>query len=167
MNNLLVPVDLSEISNTIISRAACLAQHCASKIWLLHVILPEHETVPFNVDRRLLRKEAAKGLHYQRQQLHELADQFRKVNIKVFPYHIPGDIGKTILKEAKRVEADLIIMGTHGHGNVYHAVFGGVGQKIIRQSSCPVMLVSRHETRPCEYWKQKILGMVHHDVRVA
>jgi hypothetical protein len=39
-------------------------------------------------------------------------------------------------------------MGSHGHGNVYHVLFGGVGQKVMRKAACPVMLVPPHPTKP-------------------
>jgi nucleotide-binding universal stress UspA family protein len=55
---------------------------------------------------------------------------------------IPGTVNTTIVAEAERINADLVIMGSHGHGNVYHALFGGVGQSVVRKLSCPVMLVS-------------------------
>jgi hypothetical protein len=48
-----------------------------------------------------------------------------------------------ILREAARIRADLIIMGSHGHGSVYHALFGGVGPRVMARAPCPVMLVSR------------------------
>jgi nucleotide-binding universal stress UspA family protein len=160
MKNLLVPVDLSEISNTVISRAAYIARFCTSKIWLLHVLSPDLVMMPFNVDRRILRDETAKELHQQRHQLRELAEQLWLCDLDAYPYLRTGDVGKSILKEARRIDADLIIMGTHRHGNVYHALFGGVGQKISRLAVCPVMKVAMHETQPCEFWTQKLLGVI-------
>ena len=60
----------------------------------------------------------------------------------VFTRFVAGTVSTVILTEAERMHADLIVMGSHGHGNIYHALFGGVGQKVVRKASCPVMLVS-------------------------
>jgi nucleotide-binding universal stress UspA family protein len=142
MRNLLVPVDLSEISIAVVEQASCLAQSLTSSVWLLHVLLRAPDSVPFNLDRAMFRKEVAKELRNRRRQLHELAGQLRENRVHVITRLIPGAVNTTILAEAERINADLVIMGSHGHGNVYHTLFGGVGQNVMRKLSCPVMLVS-------------------------
>jgi nucleotide-binding universal stress UspA family protein len=119
----------------------------ASNLWLLHVAPPPNHSPPFNLDRNLWRRELAKGLRDHRQQLHELAEQLRLERYHVFTRFIAGTVSTVILSEAERLHADLIVMGSHGHGNVYHALFGGVGQKVMRQAPCPVMLVSPEKSK--------------------
>ena len=148
MKNLLVPVDLSEISLDIVERASCLAQSFASRVWLLHVIMQAPDSVPFNLDRAVFRKEVAKELRSRRRQLHGLARLLRQERVHVVARLIPGTVNTTIVAEAERINADLVIMGSHGHGNVYHALFGGVGQSVMRKVSCPVMLVSAASYQP-------------------
>jgi len=142
MRNLLVPVDLSEISPAVVEGASCFGRSLASNLWLLHVVPPPNHSPPFNLERSLWRRELAKGLRDHRRQLHELAEQLRREHYHVFTRFIPGTVSTIILTEAERLHADLIVMGSHGHGNLYHALFGGVGQKVMRKASCPVMLVS-------------------------
>ena len=148
MRNLLVPVDLSEISIAIVERASCLAQSFTSSVWLMHVLLRAPDSVPFNLDRAVLRREVAKELRNRRRQLHDLARQLREDRVHVITRLIPGTVNTTIVAEAERIDADLVIMGSHGHGNVYHALFGGVGQSVMRKVSCPVMLVSAPKFGP-------------------
>ena len=148
MRNLLVPVDLSEISIPLVERASCLAQSFTSRVWLLHVLLGAPDSVPFNLDRAMFRAEVAKELRSRRRQLHDLARQLREDRVHVITRLIPGAVNTTIVAEAERINADLVIMGSHGHGNVYHALFGGVGQSVRRKVSCPVMLVSPPKSRP-------------------
>jgi nucleotide-binding universal stress UspA family protein len=141
MKNILAPIDLSEVSLAVMERASCFGQSLASNLWLLHVVpLPNHSN-PFNLDRNLWRREVARGLRDRRRQLHALADQLRRERNHVFARFIAGTVNTVILAEAERIHADLIIMGSHGHGNVYHALFGGAGQKVMRKAPCPVMLV--------------------------
>ena len=158
MSNLLVAVDLSEMSTAVVERAACIAQSFINKLWLLHVAPPTSASVPFNLDRDILRQQIAKQLRMQRRQLHDLADQLRRQRIHVVTRFIRGTVSTTILAEAERIHADLIIMGSHGHGNVYHALFGGVGQKVVRKAACPVMLVPHHTTKPHWQWMQRQQG---------
>jgi nucleotide-binding universal stress UspA family protein len=147
MRNLLVPVDLSEISVAVVEQANCFGQSLASNLWLLHVVPASNHSVPFNLNRDLWRREIAKGLRDQRRQLYELAELLRREHNHVFTRLIAGTVNTVILAEAERIHAELIIMGSHGHGNVYHALFGGVGQKVMRKASCPVMLVSPDKSK--------------------
>jgi nucleotide-binding universal stress UspA family protein len=143
MKNLLVPVDLSETTLAVVDRAACLAQSFGSRLWLLHVFLPRHAPVPYSVDRQRLRREKAREILLKRRRLRQYAARLRQQHVEVTLRSIAGNIPAVILNEAQRVHADLIILGSHGHGNLYHALLGGVGQKVKRKAMCPVMLVRR------------------------
>jgi nucleotide-binding universal stress UspA family protein len=46
-----------------------------------------------------------------------------------------------VLKTAREVSADLIVMGTHGHGSVYNLLVGSVTEGILKASERPVLLV--------------------------
>jgi nucleotide-binding universal stress UspA family protein len=150
MRNILAPVDLSEISVAVMRQASCFGQSLASNLWLLHVVPATSHSYPYNLDRNLWRREVAKGLRHRHRQLHEWAEQLRRERNHVFTRFIAGTVDTVILAEAERIHADLIIMGSHDHGNVYHALFGGVGQKVMHKVSCPVMLVSP-ETRKSDW----------------
>lgn len=141
MKNLLVPVDLSETSIFVVERASCLAQSFGSKLWLLHVFMAGHGPVPYSVDRQILRKEVARDIVSKRHTLQHLAAQLRHDRVDVTVRTIAGNIPRIILNEAQRINADLIILGSHGHGNLYHTLLGGIGQKVKRKAICPVMLV--------------------------
>jgi len=97
--------------------------------------------VPYNLDRQHLRKEMAREIAFKRCKLRQLAARLRQDRVHVTPRSIAGNIPKIILNEAQRIHADLIILGSHGHSNLYHALLGGVGQKVKRKATCPVMLV--------------------------
>ena len=51
--------------------------------------------------------------------------------------HPPGEI----IKAARREKANLIVMGTHGHGLLGRALLGSVAQNVLTQSDVPVLLV--------------------------
>jgi nucleotide-binding universal stress UspA family protein len=52
-----------------------------------------------------------------------------------------GDPVKTILKEAKRLDAELIVVGSHGHGMMFDALVGSISAGILRKSLIPVLVV--------------------------
>jgi nucleotide-binding universal stress UspA family protein len=52
-----------------------------------------------------------------------------------------GDPVVEILETANRVNADLVVMGTHSKGLLEHTFFGSVAQKVLRQIKRPVLVV--------------------------
>jgi nucleotide-binding universal stress UspA family protein len=45
-----------------------------------------------------------------------------------------------VLTEAAR-NADLLVLGSHGHGRVRHTVLGSVSEACIRKATCPVVVI--------------------------
>ena len=53
---------------------------------------------------------------------------------------------KEIVKRALEMPADLIVMGTHGHSGLAHAVLGSVTERVLHRSACPVLVVPLRRT---------------------
>ena len=54
---------------------------------------------------------------------------------------IQGPTVDTILREARRLEIELIIMATHGHGAVFDLIVGSVSHDVLRHAQVPVVMV--------------------------
>ena len=57
---------------------------------------------------------------------------------------LPSEVGAPvplILKQARRVHADVIVMGSHGHGAAYDLAVGSVARGILKRAPCPVLVV--------------------------
>jgi nucleotide-binding universal stress UspA family protein len=52
-----------------------------------------------------------------------------------------GPDAATILEFAKAIQADVIVLGRHGHSGVGKALFGSVAEKIVRKAECAVLVV--------------------------
>jgi nucleotide-binding universal stress UspA family protein len=52
-----------------------------------------------------------------------------------------GDPHREIIDAANDEHADLIVMATHGRGEVHRLLVGSVADKVIRMASCPVLTV--------------------------
>ncbi|MES2652927.1 MAG: universal stress protein [Bacteroidota bacterium] len=46
-----------------------------------------------------------------------------------------------IIQQAEEWDADLIVVGTHGRGGLYHLLMGSVAEHVARKSACPVLIV--------------------------
>jgi nucleotide-binding universal stress UspA family protein len=64
---------------------------------------------------------------------------------KVFVHDSPAD---GILAAARETNAELIVVGTHGRKGVARTVLGSVSERILRASSVPVLIVTRHAKPP-------------------
>jgi nucleotide-binding universal stress UspA family protein len=141
MKNILVLIDFSEITGVVIEHAAGLARAFAGKIWLLHVAVPCTEAIPFNVDHGLARKELAKEFHSEHRRLQALAERLRADGVATTALLVQGNIVKTIVTEAQRLKADLIVLGLHGHGRLYQTLPDGTSRGLLRRASCPIYVL--------------------------
>jgi nucleotide-binding universal stress UspA family protein len=55
--------------------------------------------------------------------------------------YLEGSPAETILRDAKTHNADLIIMGTRGRGEMRSLLLGSQSHKVLSEANCPVMLV--------------------------
>jgi len=60
-----------------------------------------------------------------------------------------GDPASVILQRTQDFEADLVVLGTHGHGALARALIGSVSSIVARRVGCPVLLV------PPGYWEAR------------
>ena len=58
-----------------------------------------------------------------------------------------GNPAKSIVQAAQSHQADLIVMGTHGHGAVMHVLLGNVAERVVRMAQCPVLTVREPKAR--------------------
>lgn len=62
----------------------------------------------------------------------------------------PGDPAETIAGYAARVQADLIVMATHGRTGLRHLVLGSCAEKVVRVAGCPVLVMREKKYRSAE-----------------
>jgi nucleotide-binding universal stress UspA family protein len=159
MKRILVPIDFSDVTLRVIDLAQQLAKALDAEIHLVHVkeltaaaapgtlgyglagmpelapmsgvplpvFYPMPQTVPVDED------EKSKLTHWQ--------DKIAQSGVKVTLHEPTGAVVEEILNEADVVNADLIVMGTHGHGAMYNLLVGGVTKGVLKRSTHPVLLV--------------------------
>ncbi len=50
-------------------------------------------------------------------------------------------VARTVVEEAERWRADVIVIGTHGRGGFKRLMLGGVADQVVRSSAIPVLVV--------------------------
>jgi len=145
---ILVPVDLSEATAAVMAVARRAAQACNGSLILLHVAEPNPGFVGYEAGPEVVRDQVAREYREQHRTLHSLAEDLRSDGIEAIALLIQGQFAKSILKEAERLEADFIVMGTHGHGAMFNLIVGSVGHAVIRDTTVPILLVPLRKPSP-------------------
>lgn len=134
----LLPYDFSDPSATAIDEALAMVDD-STRIHVLHVLVPLSAVsiepgVIIDVGGDNSRREAARNTMEER-----LSDKSRDIE---FSARL-GDPGTEIVAYANDIQADMIIMPSHGRTGLNRLLLGSVAERVLRLADCPV-LVLRH-----------------------
>jgi len=138
---LLVALDLSEQSELIVKKAEELAKEMSAQVWILHNAEPAPDVLEFRADPQAARDSLAEKFHREHRQIQEIAKRLRKEGLEATALLVHGPTVEVILKEASDLDVDMIVVGSHGRGAVFHLIMGSVSEGILRKSRCPVLIV--------------------------
>lgn len=141
MSKILVCVDFSVSSDPILEQAAKFAKLEAAEIMLLHVAEPNPDFVGYEAGPEVVRLQMAEVYRNEHRRLQALAATLADKGIQVSSELVQGSSAETILRHADSLGASLIIMGTHGHGKLYHLLLGSVSNSVLKHAKVPVLLV--------------------------
>ena len=138
---LLVAVDLSKASSYVIEAAHRVASATNAEVCVLHTIisLPGIAGPDFNPVMEY--QEMSGRYQDERDELSELVAQLVDADVNATALMVQGDPVKTILTEAERLDAELVVIGSHGHGMMFDALVGSISAGILRKSTIPVLVV--------------------------
>ena len=144
--NILVAVDLSGASQKILNYVKTLALDLSAKVWLLYAEKPDLGFVGLGPGRpQSVLDKVAHDFKEKREELQNEADKLQDSGIDAESLLVQGVAVEVILDEASKLNIELIVVGSHGHGAVYHMVIGSVSEGVLHRSSCPVLVVPTHE----------------------
>jgi nucleotide-binding universal stress UspA family protein len=149
MKTILAASDLSENSAIALRRAAHLAREHGARLELLHVVeaLPQEE-VPASL-RVLLAASPLLQLTEEAQK--RLQSQAERTVDGGIPYHCriePGKAFVTIIRAARQMPADLIVIAAHGSHSLRDLFLGTTAEKIVRKGEIPVLVVKNRSGTP-------------------
>ncbi len=149
--NILAAVDFSAFTEPILTAVERIAAAVPeARIWLLHVAEPDPSFVGYEAGPDVVRDQVAAEYREERQRLQGYADGLRRPGREVSGVVKPGAIAETILAEADAREAQLIVMGSHGHGTFAELIVGGVSKVVLRKAKCPVLIIPPELARRLE-----------------
>jgi len=138
---ILVPLDGSELSESILSHVTIIAVGCqVPEVILLRVREPLDDRVRIALDPEIA-KELDQAYHDEfADYLKGIAKKLEKKGVIAKTQVLAGNPVEEILKYSRNNNVDLIVMSTHGRSGVSRIVFGSVASKIISQTEVPILL---------------------------
>jgi nucleotide-binding universal stress UspA family protein len=70
-----------------------------------------------------------------------VAEHFSGLDAEGVVIPATGQVASNIIDFAKKEDMDLIVMATHGNSGVAGLILGSVTDRVIREASCPVLVV--------------------------
>jgi nucleotide-binding universal stress UspA family protein len=141
MKNILITIDFEEQANLLLDRAFELAEKFDCKLWLLHIAAPDPEFVGYEVGPQNERDFRAGELKTEHKIIEKCVHQLKEKGINAEGLLIQGPTVETILKEAEKLNIDLVIIGHHKHSLFYKTFVGNTDSALINKSKVPVLLV--------------------------
>jgi len=147
LHDILFPYDFSELSLHGLRYARSFAEAYGAKLHVLHVVDEACQywmamgpnSVPVGPPPEELIAASTREMEKFVEQ--RLADASCPVSMKV-------QMGRPfleIIRYAREHEIDLIVLGTHGHSGLKHALMGSVAERVVRKSPCPVLTIRHPE----------------------
>jgi nucleotide-binding universal stress UspA family protein len=137
IKKIILATDFSEISKDASYNALLLAQTFKAELKALHVFDPSAWNVP-----SLATDASVGGPEEARQRgkdnLEELAKSF---DLEVETIFAEGDPGHEIVRVAEELNADLVVLGTHGLTGLKRIAIGSVAEFVGRHAPCAVFTV--------------------------
>jgi len=139
--NVLCPVDLSPVSNSILRWAGLFARTFSAPVEVLYADWWEPPRYFTEGQIQQLARQEQEGEKALRAELEGLA---KAALTDVAPYNIAvveGHPTQRILERAQELMTGLIVMGSHGRTGISRLRLGSVAEDVIRRAMCPVLIV--------------------------
>ncbi len=156
MKQLIAAIDFSKSTDAVLEQAATLAKALDAKLWILYVASDEMQAMAYEStqfvgyapefanmpgDVQLARDLSAEEFKREHRQLLEISSNLRKAGANAQAILLKGAAAQLILEKADELAADLIVVGSHGHGLLHKVFLGSVSEAVIRHARHNVMIV--------------------------
>lgn len=130
-HSILVPVDGSTLAEAAIPYALAVAERARSRVQFVFVYQDRIPLEPVELAWQYLLRLTARARE--------------RLGDSVSCALLHGPVAATLVKQARKIGADLVIMTTHGRGGLERAWLGSVTDQLIRRVGIPVLVA-----QPCE-----------------
>ncbi|GAB4015380.1 hypothetical protein GCM10028808_40510 [Spirosoma migulaei] len=143
LQNILVPIDYSDASINALDTAIAMAKRQQAQLQLLHIV--SINGIMGSTGSAML--DVAFGDHVasNQQSLDMLAQNVRDEHaIECKAVVVLGAVYPSIVDEATKLQADLIVMGKHGASGLREFFIGSTAYAVLKHAPCPVLTIPHY-----------------------
>lgn len=136
----IVGIDFSPSAERVLRAAADLARGLGARLHVVHAAAPEPTFVGYDRPGGPRdRDDRAAELTEEHRQLHDLVETIDGVD--VVPLLVMGTTVDVLLDEARKHDATMVVVGSHGHGALRKLLVGSTADAVLRHADRPVLVV--------------------------
>ena len=143
MGRILHATDFSPASRAAFTKAISLAKTNKSELVIAHVLAP---ILPVVGDGAYVSPEVYTSMEeasrkYGQKHLNALVTRAKAAGVRARGILMDGPVHDRIVAAARKVKADMIVIGTHGRSGLARFVLGSVASRVVSHARCPVLTV--------------------------
>ena len=149
---ILVAVDFSDATDTVVQAAITLAKAFSAKLLLLHSVEapPDPALLAYEPDLlfggiepdpTVIRENLAKRFHQEHERLLAISQAVRDAGIECNALLVQGNSDEVILTTAAKHQVEMIVLGSHGKGVADQLLLGSTSRGVLHKAMVPVHVV--------------------------
>jgi nucleotide-binding universal stress UspA family protein len=142
---ILVPVDFSQHAEKALKYGIALAENFEASLHVLHVMDQPVQPTHYQLGDNLLTMLQPDLESRTREVLQQLLERLAPKELEYSTDYVFGRAYAEIVSYAKQIDADLIVLGTHGLSGLQQFFLGSTAAKVVRHAPCPVLTVKVKE----------------------
>jgi len=141
VKTILAPIDFSSVSDAVVTEAATLAQAFDGHVVVLHIIQPPVITSEYAPLMENIAEITAAGERKAARRLAEVREKLKDQGVRNDAVQLVGAPIPHIVEQAAKLDADYIVMGSHGHTALYDLLVGSTTHGVLLRVKCPLIIV--------------------------
>jgi len=158
--NILVCTDLTELSENVLVKAQEIATATSAKLWVIHIVSPDQGFIGYEHARlsqmgvleyeiesqsnsQNIRSFISNKLHQNHRKIQTISANIREEGVDTTGLMIQGTIVETILKQASKLNVDMIILGSQQHSFIHQWLLGSISEEVVHNSHVPILVVPK------------------------
>lgn len=145
MKNIILPIDFSDTTETLVEGAVDFAKEITGKIYLIHVAPADIGFAIGDMGFQYFPEIEKSEISEELAELNEIEKRIKAKGVACEHLLKQGIAAEIILDYAKDKKANYIVMGSHGRSGIYDVFVGSLTKDITKKSPIPVLVVPCHK----------------------
>ena len=138
VKKVVIPVDFTSTTHKVVDYATSIAEQLGAEIFFFHVIndFQGYDMMLVHPSFGAMKKDIQK--EYE-ERMAALVEDYKDFKHGVSGKIVTGDAAEEIVKFAREIQADLIIIGTHGTKGLERVLMGSTAESVVKKANCPTL----------------------------